>query len=83
MLSVQVGVWVSVRVSMRVNVWVNLQVSMCTHVYAQCADTSMKTLMLQIGVSRRPMAKLKCAHLIGLWGLKYYEKSYYEKGLYA
>jgi hypothetical protein len=25
----------------------------------------------------------KCAHLIGLRGLKYYEKSYYDKGLYA
>jgi hypothetical protein len=57
-VSVQVGVWVSVwvsvRVSMRVSVWVNLQVSVC--VYAQC-DT--KTFMLQIAVSRRPMAKLK------------------------
>jgi hypothetical protein len=24
-----------------------------------------------------------CAHLIGLRGLKYYEKSYYDKGLDA
>jgi hypothetical protein len=44
LVSVQVSVWVSVRVS----VWVNLQVS----VYAQCADTSTKTFMLQIAVSR-------------------------------
>jgi hypothetical protein len=62
MLSVQVGVWVSVRVSMQVSVWVNLQVSVCewghTRVYAQCADTSTKTFMLS-AVSRRPMAKIK------------------------
>jgi hypothetical protein len=25
----------------------------------------------------------KCAHLIGLRGLKYYEKSYNDKGLYG
>jgi hypothetical protein len=29
------------------------------HVYAQCADTSTKTFMLQIAVSRRPIAKIK------------------------
>jgi hypothetical protein len=28
-------------------------------VYAQCADTSTKTFMLHIAVSRRPMAKFK------------------------
>jgi hypothetical protein len=32
---------------------------MRAYVYAQSADTSTKTFMLHIAVSRRPMAKLK------------------------
>jgi hypothetical protein len=71
-VSVQVGVWVrvcvSVRVSMAVSVWVNLQVSVCewehTHVYAQCADTSTKTFMLQIAVIKiKNLCKIKLIKL--------------------